>query len=157
MAGPPRGAKPAEWRSHYGGQSRPNEGHIMGGKAGQMAVAQRGQEDRTMDRFVGFDIHKIVTEKPFFETFIPKSLEKDFRKEWTLLLRRKPRALDDVNNSKVLEFGKLLNGLTQEHRNSIVNELNNYYMELFDNSELDTFQDPVGCYKKCVKNLTQKI
>ena len=41
-----------------------------------------------------------------------------------------------------------MNGLTQEQRNSIVNELNNYYMELFDNSKLDTFQDPVGCYKK---------
>ena len=97
-----------------------------------------------------------MTEKPFFETFIPK-MEKDFRKECTLLLRMKPRALDDGNNSKVLTFGKLLNGLTQEQRNSIVNELNNYYMERFDNSKLDTFQDPVRCCKKRVKNLTQKI
>ena len=61
MAGPPRGAKPAEWRSHHGGQSRPNGGRTMGGKAGRMAVASWGakpanlrshKEYRIMDRFV---------------------------------------------------------------------------------------------------------
>ena len=91
-------------------------------------------------KIVAFSNNRIKDRKPFFSLHPPPIIKNLLHKDWSQNFRKRSHQFED--NVEVFQvFGKLYQGLNETQCASITDELNEYFMNLFEEPLSPTVND----------------